>query len=345
MSITSQTAYPPIEREAIDGLVRAAWPKRDIGQDILRLLAGCLIDGLTFAAPLPPGPKVFLATGQFGIDLHLLGLVLAGFMQRNVAVATPPRLALSHQGEVLRPLLARTTGKQEQPKSLLGPLLWGQNSSAQSAALDTLSATAPTRPDLVLPVTADLQACENAVVKNIDLSLGTLASLAGTVFVPVKIAWGLPNSDKGLRYAWPYRLSPVHLFLGEPLRTEDPDTLASDLLYAFRDLGKPAPPGHEDRNAACAARTWTIVEHTGITQSKALVVDLLLAEDPVRLSEEGCLVRDLIRLGTRSPLAYETDWLANFAMLLSDGLATDDIPFADLYAKAALAPKEGRAGL
>ncbi|MEM1343867.1 MAG: hypothetical protein AAGI34_04705 [Pseudomonadota bacterium] len=326
----------PGEVDARDRIVEAVCPRPTLIRDITRLCLEHFLDRVVATAPLPPGPRLYLANHQTGFDLLFLAVTLAGLGHGPARLLVWDKLRLMQYGEMLMPLIERPDA--DDTGALCGIDLVAFDARLPDRTRTAIAAIAQASETKSIVAAAEgfLQQTEAQPTEHIATALLDLAVATDLPVVPVRIAWGLPEHQTGGRFCWPHRLSPLGVFLGPALRPAELATLPLPerrrrVGAAIDALRPPPPPGHALANAAMLARVEAIVARTGVTQTKAILQDLLLATHPARLTDEGQATRELLRRGQWAPLAHRDDWLARYALTLSDGMITTDLPFDALY--------------
>ncbi|MEM1343868.1 MAG: hypothetical protein AAGI34_04710 [Pseudomonadota bacterium] len=301
-------------------------------RDIAALFLAATLDGVETAAPLPPGPKLFLCNHQIALDL----LYLAAWL--NGPAATPARVAAwdgvgsAHPGELITRLAALgaatgALGTTAETGLWFAPLLFDSRDPAGLAAfVDRLGVGARRGQSLIVTAEGLRHRADAEPVRQVGTAFVEAALAAGMAVVPVRFAWALPEISQGHRFAWPWRLAPMRILLGQAMT---PDALAPLHLAERRDclagainaLYRPPPDGHYRRNSERTARVARLQAGFGISETKALAIDLLLSAPLTALSPEGTALRQALT-DHQAPLWTGPEALAEFALYLSDGGAT-----------------------
>jgi hypothetical protein len=315
-------------------ILAAAGMPAGAARDVAALFLAATLDGVTLAAPLPPGPMLFLTNHQIALDLLFLAAWLNGPARVPARIVAWTGFASSHPGEfALR--LARLAEAEGAVPTWAHPL---PIDFGNPGALEAIRGGAPS---LVVAADGLRQHPDAAPLRRIDTSLVDVAIALDAPVVPVRFAWALP--DRGL--PWPDALAPMHVFVGRAIPTA---SLAALPLGARRDavvaamdaLGRPAPPGHHARNADRADRVDRLQAGIGLSQTKALAIDLLLTAPPGTLSTAGEDLRRAL-VGPASGFWRRTGALADFALYASDGMATVYPLLHAIYGEA-IAPRRAR---
>jgi 1-acyl-sn-glycerol-3-phosphate acyltransferase len=325
----------PDDAAARAAIAETVCPRPTLLRDVLRLGLEQMLDTVVRDGPAPAGPPVYLANHQTGFDLLVLAAVLAGVAGERSRVLVWDGMRQMHYGEMLLPLVERPDDQDGMAHRVDLVHADTRVPERTRAAVTTLTDRRDTRA-IIAAAEGSLQLTDGQPTPRVSTALLDLAAALDRPIVPVRVCWGLPTHSDGGRHGWPYLFAPLGLFLGTPLTPDDlaPLPLPERRLRvgtAIDALHRPRPAGHADRGAAMTHRVRTIIAATGVSQTKAVLQDLLLAADPATLTAEGRAVREFLHHGRRSPLARRDDWLARYALALSDGMATTGLPLDRLY--------------
>mgnify|MGYP001793742241 CR=1 FL=1 len=157
----------------------------------------------------------------------------------------------------------------------------------------------------------------------------------GMPIVPVRFAWALPDISHGRRFIWPYRLAPMKVFIGDAMAPSQLTGLTLSqrrdrVAAAMNDLFVPAPTAHRVSNIAAIERVRKVIEFSGMSETKAILIELFMTADGGRLSSEGARVRELLT----EPSSWTGDageWARRFASYISDGGVTLYPFMRDIY--------------
>lgn len=324
----------------IDAMIDWHCPQPDIRGDLIRRTFQTLWDGLELLAPLPAGPCLFLTNHQTSLDILLFSYVISALRSEPVNLVGWRGMLQMHSGA----LLTRTEVRDE-------PSAYHLNRHVHPHYIDTR------KPDQILAAARRLQAgladpaeaasailaaegmrqfSDGEPIKAVSASFIDIARAARVPVVPVRFVWGLPGRALPYRTVWPADFAPQRFVVGAPIPVEALDAVplrdrAEMVRNRIDALWRPAPPGHRGRNIAMAGRIGRIMAMTGMSQTNALMCDLLLSARPDDLSDEGRLVRHwLCDIGAAMHHKAD-DWLFRFAMWLSDGFGIAHTMIHDEY--------------
>lgn len=333
-----------LERD-VERLVEVCLPEPTIARDVFRLILDRTFGGVWVEAPLPPGPKLFVTNHQISIDLLYLTFWLVGARREPCSVVAWDGLPGTHAGELLTRLLDRPGQMDAEIMGWARPRLLDTRDPYSLSNVFTKLFGGDGTPDTSVVVGGEglRQYTDGQPVVRVGTAFVDGAVRAGMPVVPVRFAHALPERSHGHRFAWPHLLAPMRLHVGKPLAADHLRPLSlrgrrDRIAEAMTALVRPAPPGHRDINVEADRRVWQVVERFGVSQTKALLIDLLMTADLDQLSAEGLAVRRMM-LDPAAPLSLDAGWLSDFGLWLTDGQGTLYPFMRDIYGDALCGPR------
>ncbi len=311
-------------------MAEAVCPEPRLLRDLLYLMLLRTWDGTTLAAPLPKGPKLFVTNHQINLDLSYLVCWIAAHNGELSKAIGWGALRFMHHGQVMERLLARPEHRRIEETKLITPVYMEKFDPKSVSDFISELLTKNGDSNVVVCTEGTRQAYCNQPIEKPGMSLIEQCAASGRMIVPVRFRWALPEHHLGHRWSWPYLMAPLHIAVGEAIDGEAFSRLTlkqrrSLICNAINGLWRPAPGNHRRTNLEMNRRIWSLMKNFGMSQTKALVIDILITADPSRLSVEGQAVRSYL-IDRQGPLADRAGWLRDFSLYLLEGLSVD-LPF------------------
>ncbi len=298
------------------------WDQEGVKQDLWRLLLRSFLEGALVTEAVAPGPTVFLADERYPLDLPLIAAALSGLRRAPVICLLSQEFELADCGALLQRLMGTSSklGDLVQVRFVelceqqqLSDMLDASRVSVEGGRVGpSLLVSAEEAPSLLPPI--------------IDAAVGQKRPIH-----PVGLVRGCPEEGRPRR-SWPERLEPRTVVIGSALEHHSLKALAPEEIKTLvrkglegSSLGR--PEGERDRNIAMDRRVRRLQAETGLSQTKAILADLLLSTGDEDLSLEGRKLRRWMTQAGRPTPGPDDRELYRFALWICDGPGGLELPW------------------